>query len=334
MPKKTGYKKKRSSKRAISKIEPAVTTLSYELVSSTVGAPNFIDIMADLSNINRRLYRQGMQVAIGGITFTDDLTPPGGQSRGLDISVLTAGNTWIVHNAWKKAQALWMQMQKEVLDSNPSVAGKWRDFKVLLAEDMSFASNVRRARDGTASAWPAGQEWSRSTFVVPQHDVDPITGEVLAAEEWTACLVGPDDTANKIFSLVKAYEESRATVNTSVPNVPGNLPTSFYLQLQDDGSQDPELASVIESENDQPPYAMAAGTYPGGEAFGAGGALTRVNRIVMNENTPTGQVPGFVAECGLMKVVVKSSTGSDNIRMQIHLVPGEYKGIMAVPMGQ
>lgn len=329
MLRKSGYKKKRSSKKAVSKIEPAVISLNYEIQTNTTGVDNYIDLSRDLSDLNRRLYRQGMQYAVAGITVTDDL----GTTRGLEVNVSTCGNTWIVQNAWKKGQALWMEMQKEVLESNPSVAGKWRDFKVLMNEEMAFA-NTRRALDGTMSAWQPGQEWTRSLFVVPQHDVDPGTGLVKAAEEWYACLVGPDDVANKIFSLVKAYEESRSTVQQITPNVPAGLPNSFYLKLQDDGSQDPELATIVIDENDQPPYAMGPGAYPGGEAFGAKGALTRVGRGIMNDFTPTLHMPGFTAECGFILINAKSTTGDDNARIQIHLVPGEYKGVMAVPMGQ
>jgi hypothetical protein len=326
MAKKPAKKNKRSKKRAVRKIEPAVTTLNYDIDYSQVGVDNYISISRDLSNLNRRLYRQGMQYAIAGITVSDDV----GSTRDIEINVSTAGNTWIVHNAWKKGQALWMEMQKNVLDSNPSVAGKWRDYKVLMTEEMAF-SNTARALTGSMSAWPAGQEWTRSLYVVPQHEVDA-AGQPLPAEEWYACLIGPDDPAQKIFSLVKAYEESRATVQQVAPNVPGTLPNSFYLKLQDDGSQDPELATVIIDENDQPPYATA---YPGGEAFGVKGAMTRVGRGTLNSNAPTLQMPGFTAECGFIYLNAKSATDvTGNVRVQVHLVPGEYKGVLAVPMGQ
>lgn len=329
MPKGKSYKKPRSKKTMVSKIEPAVLTLNYELLVDPVGVDNYLSISRDLSNLNRRLYRQGMQYAIGGLTITDDL----GAARGLEINVSTAGNTWITQNAWKKGQALWMQMQKEVLDSNPSVKGKWADFKILMTEEMASA-NTRKALDGSMSPWQPGQEWERSLYVVPQHDVDPATGLVKAAEEWFACLVGPDDVANKIFSLTKAYEESRSTVQTVTPNVPATLPNSFYLKLQDDGSQDPELAGVVIDENDAPPYAMGPGAYPGGEAFGVKGAMTRVGRGVMNNFTPLLNMPGFTAECGFIYINAKSTEGSANCRVQVHLVPGEYKGVLAVPMGQ
>ena len=54
----------------------------------------------------------------------------------------------------------------------------------------------------------------------------------------------------------------------------------------------------------------------------------------MNNNTPTLTIPVFTAECGLIKIAATSSEGTANVRMQVHLIPGEYKGVMAVPMGQ
>jgi hypothetical protein len=224
-------------------------------------------------------------------------------------------------------------MNQEVLDDNPSVQGKWADYKVALSENMASA-NTLSALNGAGGALPGGYEWAKSTYVIPQHDVDPATGAVLPAAEFTACLVGPDDLANGVFSLVKAYEDSRATVQDITPNVPVGLPNSFYLKLTDDGSQDPELATVIIDQNDQPPYSMTPGAYPGGNAFTTSEATTRVALGVKNDFTPTLQLPGFTAECGLLRIDAKRSAGTDNIRVQIHLVPGSYRGVMAHPMGQ
>ena len=318
-------KNKKRSKRRTKMMEPAVTSLFYEM---PVGTSRYIDIAADLSRLNRKLYAQGMQYVVAGITVTDDV----GVTSALDVQIRTAGNTWVTHNAWMKGCALWHQMQEEVLADNPSVKGKWHDYKVFLTENQS-ASITIPARDGAAGLWPAGAEWQTSFYVLPQHDVDA-AGLPLAAEQWIACLVGPDDVPNKRFSLVKAYEESRATVQDLAPNVPVALPNSFYLKLTDDGSQDPELAAIIIDENDQPPYPNGAGEYPGGSAFTFAGALTTVARGVKNDFTPTMTLPGFTAECGLMYVSATRSAGAQNCRLQVHLVPGNYRGVMAVPMGQ
>jgi len=268
---------------------------------------------------------------VAGITVTDDV----GVSSQLDVQIRTAGNTWITHNAWTKGCALWHQMQNEVLANNPSIKGKWHDYKVYLTENQAYAITLR-ALDGSSSAWPTGTtgaEWDISTYVLPQHDVDP-GGFVKPAEEWVACLVGPDDKANKRFSLVNAYEESRATVQPTAPNVPLAVPDSFFLKLMDDGSQDPELAEVIRDENEKPPYAMGVGEYPGGAGFSFDAALTTVARGVKNQFTPTMTLPGFTAECGLLYVTAQRDEGTENCRLQIHLVPGNYRGVMATPMGQ
>jgi len=319
---------RKSSSRKMKKMQPAIISLNYEMPTSTVGVGRYIDLASDLSRLNRKLFRQGYQYAVAGITITDDV----GVVTGLEVSVNTAGNSWVTQNAWTKGYSLWNEMNKEVLEDNPSVQGKWADYKVRLTENQASANTIQ-ALDGASAVWPAGAEWQYSTYVVPQHDVDA-AGNVLPAEEWTAALVGPDDVANKRFSLVKAYEDSRATVQDITPNVPTALPTSFYLQLMDDGSQDPELAAVIIDANDQPPYPNGAGQYPGGEAFGFAGAMTRVARGVKNDFTPTMTLPGFTAECGLLYLTAKRSAGTDNTRIQVHLVPGNYRGILAEPMGQ
>lgn len=325
------YSMKRSNRRNRGGPEPATTTLTYEMPTATgAGVSRYIDLFADLSRLNRKLIRQGHLAYIAGVTVTDDV----GVTSALDVQIRCAGNNWVTHNAWTKGAALFKEMNQEVLESNPSVQGKWADFKVLLTENQASVNTID-ALDGAAGAWPAGAEWEYSRFVIPQHDVDPVTGAVLPAEEWTACLVGPDDVPNKRFSLVKAYEESRATVQDVAPNVPATLPTSFYLKLQDDGSQDPELAQVIEDANDQPPYPNTPGTYPGGDGFtNFAGSLVSVARGVKNDFTPTLQLPGFLAPCGLLYVSAIRSAGSDNCRIQIHLASGPARGVMALPMGQ
>ena len=62
-------------------------------------------------------------------------------------------------------------MNKEVLDDNPSVQGKWADYKVYLTESQSGANTLDNL-DGAGGDYP-DNEWEISRYVVPQHDVDP-----------------------------------------------------------------------------------------------------------------------------------------------------------------
>ncbi len=327
------------------KIQPAITDLQFTIPAgggSGTDSRSYIDTMKELSKINRRLYEQGRMVAYQGLTFiwkTDENAP---DIDRLEMSVRTAGNTWVVQNAFVKGKALWHEMQDLVLQDNPSIKGKWHDFKTRLStQDVS----VRRlgVQDGYGNPITDG-EWLVSTFVMPQHDVDPGTGLPLVADEKSTCLIGP--SSGTIESLVKAYQESRATVQPLDPNVPAGMSTSFFNLLTDSGSQEPELADVIEDENDAPPY--ATDDYVGGDANGS--STMTVGYAAITAQEVDGRIGPFVAPCGLLELEIKGYSAalisSENptgevttsnmpaVDILLHVAPGTYKGVAAIPMGQ
>jgi hypothetical protein len=272
--------------------------------------------------------------AYQGLTFIfrqDPLNPV----ATIELSVRTAGNTWVLQNAHTKAKALWDEMQDLVLEDNPSIKGKWHDFKVRLSNSMISARTLS-ARDGAGALYGQG-EWEISKFVMPQHDVDPVTGEPLVAEEFTTFLLG-DDTASQ-RGLVKAYEDSRSTVFPDAPNVPVDFDTSFFVKLTDSGSQEPELAAVIEDENNNPPYSLD--DYPGGE-INAPVPVT-VGYSAVSAQEVDGNIGPFMAPCGLLELDVAMFDASGTpiavgnmpeIDILLHVSPGMYKGVASIPMGQ
>ncbi len=138
---------KAMAKRKTMKIQPAITDLYFSADTASAGdSRSYIDTMRALSRVNRRLYEQGRMVAYQGLTYiwrdAADYDAGGGDVRSLqtiEVTVRTAGNTWIVHNAYVKGKALWNEMQDLVLDDNPSIKGKWHDFKLQLWEGQSTA---------------------------------------------------------------------------------------------------------------------------------------------------------------------------------------------------
>ena len=323
------------------KIQPAVTDLYFQADTAGNGDSRcFIDTAKELSKCNRRLYEQGKMYAYQGLTFIwkpDTL----GNVASIEVSVSTAGNTWIVHNSYVKAHALWNEMQELVLDDNPSVKGKWRDFKVQLhigQDNNRTLSSV----DASGTQVEAG-EWELSTFVMPQHDVNPATGEPLPALTRTAVLIGDNSASypasGSRVSLAQSYEESRATVQPVDPNVPAAMSTSFFNLLTDQGSQEPELADVIEDENDEPPYAVD--NYPGGDTNAKRGYVVQYGAISAAE--VDGRVGPFVAPCGLLQIDIKGYQADGQpveladmpvIDLLLHVAPGMYKGVAAIDMGQ
>lgn len=317
------------------KIQPAVTDLYFTADTATAGdSRSYIDTAKELSKVNRRLYEQGRMYAYQGLTFIWRQNAASTLAT-LEVSVRTAGNTWVVHNAFVKGRALWNEMQDLVLEDNPSVKGKWHDYKVQLAGSQSAARTLA-VKDGSGTD-VIGGEWKVSTYVMPQHEVDPATGVPLAATELTPLLIGADTASKR--SLVKAYQESRSTVQPLDPNVPAGMSTSFFNLLTDSGSQEPELADVIVDENDEPPYDTTE--YPGG-ATNATVPLT-VQYGAISAQEVDGRVGPFVAPCGLLEIDIKgyktdgtpvATADMPAIDLLLHVAPGTYKGVAAIPMGQ
>lgn len=324
------------------KIQPAITDLYFRTNPGTDTDENnshrhYIDTAKQLSKVNRRLYSQARMYGYQGLTFIwrQDPTNP---LATIEVSVRTAGNTWILQNAFVKGKALWHQMQELVLEDNPSIKGKWHDFKVRLCSDQVTRRELE-ARDGQGALYLDG-EWNLSTYVLPQHDVQvtgPDAGQPEAPDYVTANLLGDDTSSTR--SLVKAYQDSRATVQADMPNVPPGMSTSFFNLLTDSGSQEPELAAEIEAENDNPPYDID--NYPGGAGNASEPVTVQYSAISSSE--VDGRTGAFVAPCGLieLEIVGRDATGSvvaaedmPVIDLLLHVAPGTYKGVAAVDMGQ
>ena len=330
-------KKRYNSKKKKGKsIQPAVTDIYLRTDPTGAGTNNlwYVDTAKQLSKINRRLYSQSRLYGYQGLTFIWKQNPATPVAT-LEVKVATAGNTWIVQNAHTKGHALWNQMQELVLEDNPSIRGTWHDFKIQLSDSVSSARSLE-ALAGDGGLYLDG-EWNLATYVMPQHEVDPATGLPLAAVELTATLIG-GDTASK-RSLVKAYQESRSTVQPTDPNVPAAMSTSFFNLLTDSGSQEPELADVIEGENDEPPY--DTDEYPGGATNADSAVIVGYGAISASE--VDGRIGGFVAPCGLIEIQINGYDAAGNavadanmpeIELLLHVAPGNYKGVAAIPMGQ
>lgn len=323
---------KRKSRSKAMKIQPAVTNLVYRWTPATdnQGAANsrdqYIDIARDLSRVNRRGYGQNRMYGIEGITF---VYPAGANTSTYPLftmQALSAGNSWVVQNAHVKGEALFHEMNKLVLKDNPSIKGKWAGFKVRLDDHMAVDSaNVLNPEDGDEADYLAG-EWEYSTYVLPQHVVDPVTGQPLPAEERTAHLVGPDFSTR--IGLVNAYANSRATVQPVDPSVPAGMSTSFFNVLTDSGSQEPELADIIEDDGDEPPYDQDE--YPGGST-NADGCVLHCQASV-SQYSPDGRLPGMALPCGLLRI--NGTIIDAPVTVIVHVAPGTYKGVAAIPMGQ
>ncbi len=342
---------KRKSRSKGRSIQPAITDLYMRIPPGgmvTGESVAYVDTARELSKINRRMYSQSRMYGFQGLTFIWRAAAAAGPLTlsSIECKVSTAGNTWVVQNAHTKGHALWNEMQDLVLDDNPSIKGKWHDYKVKLDYQMT-AGRLMNVTDGEGVVIKAG-EWDYATYIMPEHDVDPATGLPLDADEYSPTLIGVDTTvprpapatgATGNRCLVKAYEESRSTVQPVDPNAPPGLTTSFFNLLTDSGSQEPELAEVILDENNAPPY--DDDEYVGGDTNGVNALVVGYSAISASE--VDGRVGPFVAPCGLIHLDIRGydQNGDEwdaelmpEIEILLHVAPGMYKGVAAIPMGQ
>lgn len=321
------------------RLEPAQVTLTFDMGNEA--SIKYIDLAENLSIVNRKLIRQGQNFAVTGFTVQSAGLNPATPDQAL-IVLSTIPNNWVSHNAYVKARALWQEMRDLVLDDNPSVEGKWSDFKVLMdaahantiswdAGTGKWSTNLYVEDSSAAIAKLTYRDWEYSEVVMPQHDVNTGTGEPDPALEYSLHMMGGDVAAGSSyvdgsFGIIEGYENSRAVVQDA-PDVPALLDSTWMSLIGDMGSQEPELTQQIEDENDRPPYNRTG--YPGASdnlsspLVAAIAACSSANPVVHGQ--------GFVAPCGLIKV---QFTGTVAVKLHIHVAIGRSRGIGAIGMGQ
>ncbi len=304
-------------------VQPAQRVLSF-LVP---GGDSYVDIADCLSKVNRRAYRQGMKYAIGKIEFA--FIQNQSVVSVVALGVKTAGDTWVVHNAWKKAQAHWLQQQRRarrLIGAGAKPA--YEDFKVYLDDAHRAGSTIPCYASDNAVV--SSGEWDYSVFHVEAEDH--------SIAEYALHIIGGDvSTTDK--GLILAYQNSRATVQAENPDLPTEYSANLYAQLADDlDDVAAHVADDMEDENDEPPYDRD--DYTGNDTNCDVPWVQEMQ--VASAGLPNATLDGFVAECGLLRfeVVAYDANGSavdlGNSLMNVYvtLVPGNYKGIMAKPMGQ
>ncbi len=303
-------------------MQPAQTVLTYAVTDGT----SYIDIAEGLSQVNRRAYRQGMEYAVGKVSFGYAANPQ--EILNVGLNCFTAGNTWTVHNAWKKAYAHWIAQQRRARRLiGQSAKPTWEDFKVYL-DDAHRAGTSLGVLAGDAGAVGTG-EWDYSKMCL-ELDSD-------AVEEYYLHLIG-GDVSNTDRALILAYQQSRATVQPEDPDLPAEFSNNLYaLMAQDSDAASDEVAQNMEDENDEPPYDHD--DYPGSDTNSDAPWLQQF--AFASTSVPVGVVPGFVAQCGLIKFTLEAHNTTNGgletaptTLVQVHIVPGSYKGVMAAPMGQ
>lgn len=323
----------------------------------------FVDLMQIHSLVNRISCRQGNLVGIQSIEI-------GCQTGGsYAAAIWRLPHSWGVTNAWEKTMRNWLEQQNDTMEEADlqSTIARYRDFKVFMTDvhrGLSFSANALPTGYAiTDGASPnEAYEWLDSRIVIP-NDAD-VPGDT---QERSLFMVGDDVGFGR--SMVKAYAESRSRPQAVDPNIVDVDTGGLFGEMYDVGMDDSQIVENTQEDNNEPPYLIsnhdALEYYPGGAFQGSqaspgisgpagailgsgpeGLQLVDILAVNANQNYNSDTCPGFLAPCGLLCLQLQgaglgASTGPTSppnsdvnaaFWMKITLAPGDYQGVLAVPM--
>jgi len=330
------------------KIQPMPLKLNFKMDSGKTTA--YIDIFREVSKLSRKFIRQGHVAAIGNIRIS--MPPASDPTIGSALYVSAMQNTWTVSNAWEKSFRMWNKQQKQAIEDSgsESAVARFRDFKVLLDKghwqvnqpggspskvqlsacnlgpfDQSgpFATSVITAPEVAIG------EWEYSQIVIPND------GSVGNTVEYLLTMHGVDNAAVGTYSgskgMVKGYAISRAFPQSPDPVSP-LVKQSWMSEMFDVGDNQSDIVDNATAKNNDLPYFQDS--YPGG----ASNYVHPENKAWLLNRSTVGvtqfNLGGMVAPCGLLRIdLINVQDGPDDVIIEIELLPGDARGLLAAPMG-
>lgn len=322
----------RRSKGKLRKPQTAVMQIGLVIPAGI----SYIDLSLCASILNRRGYKQqNTNWSVGQFELFSSATA--GQVRLSKIP-----ETWVADNAIVKTQALWTEMQAQVLDEQPSIVGAYHDFKIGMDSNHVVQSIQSQSNptgriltptvintDGTTSVFTVADftgasapraDWELSQLTFPN---DPTTG---VTTSYTMHVVGASTPTSK--GLIEGYASSRSRPQITDPN--NTTINGWMNDLFDAGEQLDDLKDIIEDENNRAPYPL--GNPQTATEFYAGGPNEleglQIHSFANFSNTTVSQknsIMGGMFRNGLIRV---DNTTEGIISAIVHMIPGSHRGYM------
>lgn len=331
-------------------LQPAVMKLRYALQTpqSTIidGVPqpasstHYISITRDISRLNRRFYRQGLNLAIANVKVTT--LPAAPTVQGSQCYINAIPHTWSVANAWMKAFSYWRKQQDDALENSDSeeTVARFRDFKISMEDGHVVGSTETPVNLGPGrfvgpflpgikftSDLQSSPDWQSSEIVIPNDGAPGVTGQ------YDLHMVGADTAISK--GMIQGYCDSRAVPQSPDPVGP-NVSSSWMQEMFDVGNDNLQVTDNAQNRNDDLPYDQD--DYPGGDSNFINLECQGYNLNQSTVGLNTFNTGPFTAPCGLLRVdvndvvsSVSSGAGSFTI-VTVELVPGNHRGYLAETM--
>lgn len=308
------------------KFQPAVMQIEIQVPTGV----SYVDLALCASLVNRRGYKQeNTNWAIGQIELLGGIGAAG---------LFTVGKlpeTWVYHNAYEKSRALWHKMNDQVLDEEPSIVGKYADFKIYIDDNMRQQTIQDGANPAGKILTPQVSGLTAADFsgaVSPRADWEysqltiPNDGGPGVSVDYYLHALGANTGSSK--GLIAGYARSRSRPQAQDPNVPTT--EGWMTDLFDVGDNLEELRDVIVQDNDRAPYPISpeqtsGDFYPGGGSEFAGPQVHGFCNFTPTTLSLKNVISGGMFGNGLM--LLNNDTGT-TVAMLLHMMPGDHKGYL------
>lgn len=314
----------------MAKSQPVPLKLNYRIGSDQSTA--FIDIMKDVSMLSRKFFRQGKLVPLANIRLTVPAALTTSAGNGVYIS--TIQSSWAVSNAWQKSFAMWQKQARQAIEDSgsESTVARFRDFKIYLDKEHQTTGNLLPVNLGpfnqvgpfptavVTAPSPLTGEWQYSQIAVPND------GAVGVTNNYSLTMHGADTGSTK--GMILGYAQSRSVPQSPDPVGP-SVSTSWMNQMFDDGDNNANVMSLVQSFNDDLPYDQS--NYPGADI----NYIYPENRAFILNSSTVGvrqyNTGSMVVPCGLLRID-QIYQGDGDLILEVELLPGDDRGYMLADM--
>ncbi len=296
-----------------------ITTLDF--YGSEAGI-YIVDCAKALSRYNRRSYRSGYVYSVDYIEYVGTAQDT--------VLVACLPTTYSLLSAYRLGYDHWREQRAESIDETGIQPGKWSDFKPWYSEEHLSGAWAELNPRGMGAGLVlqhldnTGAEWNRAEIV--RNDV--------AAATTTTINVGMLGDDNIPYgSLMNAYGDTRVATLSPDPLQPNAASSSWIVMSgEQSGEMSEKVIDLIETENDQPPYANQADTTLPPTYVGNGESAPRGILLDQSVAGTTGRsvnLNGGLIPLGMLAI----STAGGPFTLRVHMTRGTYKGVAAKSMG-
>jgi hypothetical protein len=306
---------------------PKLNTVVLDFVGAA-GA-SLVSIPKALSLANRKSFRQGY---VYSVDFIEVIA--GSANQVFTIAKLPENYNTL--GGYRLGFDHWREQRANAINETDIQPGKWSDFKPWFNQDHADATLTELNVRGMSAGYvlqpldTTGYEWNMADMEV--HDVDLAT-----TQRFPIGMLGDSNVgAGALYGgLIDAWGVTRSATVAPDPLTPTEASYSWITRTgATSEAMSGAVITLIEDENDLPPYANQTDTTLAPTYVGNGESAPYGMMVDMGTTGSTGRALSLDGGLFPLGYLVVQNAGVEDYTLRVHCTRGNYKGaVAALSMG-